>query len=47
MLLLSFHVTFYYILSICLLVPHHETSMLVHFIYVVDMRLYQRHFMCW
>jgi len=44
---LSFHVTFRYILSVWLLVPLHETSMNVHFNYIVDRRLYQYHFMCW
>jgi len=46
MLLLSFHVTFYYILPVWLLLSLLETSMIVHLIYVVDMSLYQLHFMC-
>ena len=40
MLLLSFHMTFYYILPVWLFVALHETSMIIHFIYVVDMSLY-------
>jgi len=44
---LSFHVTFYYILPVWLLIPLHETSMIVHFIYLVNRSLYQRHFMYW
>ena len=47
MLLLSFHVTFCYILPVWLLVPLHEISMIVHFNYIVDRSLYQHHFMCW
>jgi len=47
MLHLSFHVTFYYILPVWLLLPLHETFMIVHFNYIVDMSLYQYHFMCW
>jgi len=46
-LLLSFHLTFFYILSIWILIPLHETSVISHHIYVVDMSLYQHHFMCW
>jgi len=47
MLLLLFHVIFYYILPVWLFVILHETSMIVHFNFAVDMSLYQRHFMCW
>jgi len=47
MVLSSFHVTFCYIWLVWLLVSLHETSMIVHFICVVDMSLYQCHFMCW
>ena len=40
MLLLSFHVTFCYILSVWLLVSLHETLVIVHLIFVIDMSLY-------
>ena len=46
-LLLSFHMTFCYILQLWLLVSLHETSIISYLIYVVDMSIYQRHFMCW
>ena len=45
-LLLSFHVTIWCILSVWLLVSLHETSMIVHLIYIVDLSNYQRHYMC-
>ena len=44
---LSFHVTFFYVLPVWFLVLLHETSMIVHFNYIVDRNLYQYHFMCW
>ena len=47
MLLLSFHVTFCYILPIWLLVSLHEALVIIHLICVVDMILYQHYFMCW
>ena len=40
MLLLSFHVTFCYILPVWSLVLLHEISMIAHFIHVVDICLY-------
>ena len=45
MLLLSFHVTFCYILTLWLLVSLHETSVIVHLMYLVDMNTYWHHFM--
>ena len=47
MLLLSFHVTFYYILPVWLLISLLETSVIVRLIYIVDMSLYSHHFMCY
>ena len=44
-LLLSFHVTVWDILLVLSLVSLHETSMIVHLICIVDMSLYQYHFM--
>ena len=45
-LLLLFHVIIWCILPVWLLVSLDETSMIVHLNCVVDMCLYQRHFMC-
>jgi len=47
MLLVSFHVTVWYILPVWLPVSLHEMSMSVHFNYTVYLNTYQRHFMWW
>ena len=44
-LMLSFHVTFRYILPVLLPVSLHETSENIYHIYLVDMNTYWRHFM--
>ena len=46
MLPISFHVTVWFILPLWLCVSLYETSVGVHLIYLVDMSVYQYHFMC-
>ena len=45
-LLVSFHVTIWYILLVWLPVSLHVISVSVHIIYLVDMSVYQHHFIC-
>ena len=45
-LLVSFHVTIWYIIPAWLCVSLHETSLSAHLIYLVDMSDYLRYFMC-
>ena len=46
MLLVSFPMTIWFILSVWLCVSFHEISMSLHFNYVIDMSVYRCHFMC-
>ena len=46
-LLVSFHVTVWFILPVWLPVSLHEASVSVHLNYFVDLNDYQCHFMCW
>ena len=46
MLPVSFHLTVSYIWPVWLPVPFHITSMTVQLMYLVDMNIYWRHFMC-